>query len=69
MYFEIEKHEISGFILKKIKPLYETILPNGKDVFNHGMLKYFLSDLSVVSDLKTIFNKLNNEKNEFHINA
>lgn len=31
------------------------------------MLNYFASDLSEISDLKYILNRLNNEKREFHI--
>ena len=30
------------------------------------MLNYFVSDISEVSDLKYILNRINNEKREFH---
>lgn len=33
------------------------------------MFDYFSSEESTVSDLKCILSKLNNEKNEFHINS
>jgi hypothetical protein len=69
LYFEREKAEKGGFILKKIKPLYEELLGKGKEIFNQGMYEYFSSEESTVSDLKCILSKLNNEKNEFHINS
>ena len=69
MYFEREKIEKGGFILKKIMPLYEKIVRNGKGIFTEGLYNYFSSDYSSVADLKCILNKLNNEKNEFHIAA
>ena len=38
----------------------------GDEIFNRGLLNYFISDLSSVSDLKYILNRINNEKMEFH---
>ena len=35
-------------------------------MFNESLLNYFSSDLSEVSDLKYILNRINNEKKEFH---
>jgi hypothetical protein len=34
----------------------------GIDVFNQGLLEYFESDLSEISDLKYLLNRMNNEK-------
>ena len=69
MFFEREKIEKNGFILKKVMPLYHNMLERGSQVFNRGIFNYFSADESSVADLKCILNKLNNEKNEFHITA
>jgi hypothetical protein len=34
--------------------------------YNNALLNYFISDLSEVSDLKYILNRINNQKLEFH---
>ena len=36
-------------------------------MYYEGLLNYFASDLSEISDLKYILNRLNNKKREFHI--
>ncbi len=36
------------------------------DKFNYGLLKFFSSGLSEVSDIKYLLNRINNEKREFH---
>ncbi len=68
-YFEREKYEKNGFILKKIRPLYEKVVENGKKSFNDGLYNYFSSEQSTVGDLKCILNKLNNQKMQFHVLA
>lgn len=35
-------------------------------MFSQMLLSYFISDVSEVSDLKYILNRINNEKIEFH---
>ena len=58
---------MKGLILKDIKTIYnEEVEENGDDVFNQAILNYFISDLSSVSDLKYILNRINNKKLEFH---
>lgn len=60
-FFKRERNQ-KGLILKKIKPIYEKVGPKGGQMFNEAMLNYFASDLSQVSDLKYILNRINNEK-------
>src|SRR5258708_6461562 len=52
-FFKKERNQ-KGLILKKIKPIYSSFGAKGSDMFNQGLLKYFGSDLSQVSDLKYI---------------
>ena len=68
IFFDIEKKE-KGFILKKIIKKYEdeSLILNGKQKFIDSMDRYFDSDLSEVTDLKTILNRLNGENLEFHL--
>jgi len=40
-------------------------LGRGRAWFNEGILSYFSSDLSQISDLKYILNRVNNAKIEF----
>lgn len=35
-------------------------------MFNSALLKYFASDISQISDLKYMLNRINNEKHVFH---
>ena len=71
--YELIKHcfdkerSMKGLILKDIKTIYnEEVEENGDNVFNQAILNYFISDLSSVSDLKYLLNRINNEKIEFH---
>ena len=61
--FDHEKFK-KGSFLKEIKPIYESL--RHSDKFNVGLLKYFSSNLSEVSDIKYLLNRINNEKREFH---
>jgi hypothetical protein len=63
--FRYEKVK-KGCLLKDAKHIYEGA-PNGVELYHEGLLNYFASDLSEISDLKYILNRLNNEKREFHI--
>ena len=76
-FLELEPHQLfrhlflqerswKGLLLKEIKPLCEKTSQTGTHFFNEGLLLYFSSDLSEVSDLKYILNRINNEKIEFH---
>ena len=53
-----------GCLLKEAKQIYEAC-EDGRELYNEGLLSYFASDLSAISDLKYILNRLNNEKREF----
>jgi len=46
--------------LKEVKPIYEQSDANGSHIFNIGLFSYFYSDLSAISDLKFILNRINN---------
>lgn len=35
-------------------------------MFNKALLNYFISDLSEISDLKYLLNRINNENHQFH---
>lgn len=48
-----------------MKPLYYQL--SGPEAFHEGLLNYFASDLSEVSDIKHLLNRMNNEKKEFHM--
>lgn len=61
--FDHEKFR-KGSLLKEIKPIYEELGQGEK--FNYGLLKFFSSHLSQVSDIKYLLNRINNEKLEFH---
>lgn len=61
--FDHEKYK-KGSLLKEIKPIYEGLGQSEK--FNYGLLKFFSSNLSQVSDIKYLLNRINNEKREFH---
>lgn len=63
--FRYEKLK-KGCLLKDAKRIYESIA-NGVELYHEALLNYFASDLSEISDLKYILNRLNNEKREFHI--
>ena len=63
--FRYEKVK-KGCLLKDAKHIYQSA-PNGIELYHEGLLNYFASDLSEISDLKYILNRLNNEKREFHI--
>jgi hypothetical protein len=43
-----------------MKPLYQKL--SGVEVFNEGLLNYFASAKSEISDIKYILNRMNNEK-------
>lgn len=64
-YFDHEKVKKNS-LLKEVKPIYEQSDSNGSHIFNIGLFSYFYSDLSAISDLKFILNRINNEKTEFH---
>lgn len=53
--------------MKKIKPIYEQVSSEGLHYFNENLLNYFKNPVSSLSDLKYIFNRINNEKKEFHL--
>ena len=53
-----------GSLLREIKPIYEGM--GLGDKFNYGLLKYFSSPISELSDIKYLLNRINNEKREFH---
>lgn len=53
--------------MKSIKPIYEEVSNEGLHYFNENLFNYFKSDISELSDLKYIFNRINNEKKEFHL--
>jgi hypothetical protein len=53
-------------LLKEIKPIYESVLVDGAGVFNVSLLNYFASEVSEISHLKYLLNRINNEKREFH---
>jgi len=55
--FDHEKIK-KGSFLGKIKPIYENLKQGDK--FNIGLLKYFSSNLSEVSDIKYLLNRINN---------
>lgn len=61
--FNYEKVK-KGFILKEMKPLYLKLA--GSEIFNEGLLNYFASNKSEISDIKYLLNRMNNEKKEFH---
>jgi hypothetical protein len=61
--FELEKVR-KGSLLREVKPIYEGLYQG--DRFNLGLLRYFSSGLSEVSDIKYLLNRINNEKREFH---
>lgn len=56
--FRYEKIK-KGCLLKDAKRIYESI-HNGVELYHEGLLNYFASDLSEISDLKYILNRLNN---------
>lgn len=58
--FKYEKIK-KGCLLKDAKGIYASIA-NGKQLYDEGLLNYFKSELSEISDLKAILNRLNNEK-------
>ena len=62
----MQERSFKGLLLKEIKPLCENASEDGSKLFNEGLLKYFSSDISEVSDLKYILNRINNNKIEFH---
>ena len=64
-FFDLERDK-KKLILNKIKPECFEILENGDTMFSQMLLSYFISDISEVSDLKYILNRINNEKIEFH---
>jgi hypothetical protein len=70
--FELIKHffdkerSIKGLLLKDIKNIYKEILPNAREIFNKALLNYFSSELSQISDLKYMLNRINSEKHGFH---
>lgn len=53
-----------GFILKEMKELFGRY--SSAETFREGLLHYFASPLSEVSDIKHLLNRINNEKREFH---
>ena len=53
-----------GFILKETMPLYSAL--STTDIFDQGLLNYFASEHSGVSEIKYLLNRINNEKKEFH---
>jgi hypothetical protein len=53
-----------GFILKEMKELFGKHSSN--ETFREGLLNYFASPLSEISDIKYLLNRMNNEKREFH---
>jgi hypothetical protein len=54
-------------LLKDIKDIFKEVLDDQADEkYNNALLNYFISDLSEVSDLKYILNRINNQKLEFH---
>lgn len=63
-FFNIER-EHKDVLLGEIRPLCEKA--GFSKEFNEGLLNYFVSDLSEVSDLKYILNRINNKKLEFHM--
>jgi hypothetical protein len=60
-FFDHEKVKKNS-LLKEVKPIYEETDANGSHIFNIGLFAYFFSDLSEISDLKFILNRINNEK-------
>ena len=60
-FFEQEKHT-KNCILKSIKRIYEETCEEGEGLilFNEGLLSYFKSDKSQISDLKYLLNRMNN---------
>ena len=65
--FETEKVR-KGLILEEIKPIFEDNSRGSHNLFNEFLLNYFNSSVSQVSDIKYIFNRINNENREFHMN-
>ena len=61
--FDHEKVK-KGSLLREIKPIYEGM--GMSDKFNYGLLKFFSSPISELSDIKYLLNRINNEKREFH---
>jgi hypothetical protein len=62
--FNIERSK-KEILLNEVKPqCFEQ--GNYDKVFNEGLLNYFVSDISEISDLKYILNRINNRKEEFH---
>lgn len=57
--FNFEKVK-KNFILKEMKRLYMNLA--GNEVFNEGLLNYFASNKSEISDIKYLLNRMNNEK-------
>lgn len=41
-------------------------MEKGFEVFNQSLFSYFKSDVSEISHLKYLLNRINNEKKEFH---
>ena len=48
-----------GCLLREAKTIFEHS-EGGRELYNEGLLSYFASDLSEISDLKYILNRLNN---------
>ncbi len=63
--FKYEKIK-KGCLLKDAKQIYSQMI-DGNQFYNQSLLRYFTSDLSEISDLKCILNRLNNEKRQFHM--
>lgn len=64
--FETEKSR-KGLILQEIKPIYEGLTDDGVKFFNECLLDYFKSELSQLSDIKYLLNRINNERKQFHL--
>lgn len=55
--FELEKAR-KGSLLREVKPIYEGLYQ--ADRFNLGLLRFFSSNVSEVSDIKYLLNRINN---------
>ena len=65
-YFFLLEKARKGCLLREIREIYLTYADNGEEELNSSLLKYFKSDISDLSHLKYLLNRINNEKKEFH---